>query len=126
MVRNEFDAAVPADQLVELTPGARRIEPEEKRRRHRWHLRQAHPELAIEFRNGIFVPSDAVDIGNGHARLGKAPAERVTRQRRIVLDSCESFFLCRRNQPAVDQDAARRIVKMRGNADNDRITHSIP
>ena len=126
MVRNEFDAAVPADQLVELTRGARRIEPEKKRRRHRRHLRQAHPELAIEFRDGIFVPPDAVDVGEGHARPGKTPAKRVTRQRRIVLDSREAFFLRGRHQPPADQDTAGRIVKVRGNADNYRITHSIP
>ena len=104
---------------MELTRGTGRIETEEKRGRHRRHLRKPHPQLAIELRDRIFVPRDAVDISDGQAGCGQAPPKRIPRQRRIVLDAGKAFFLCRRHQAAADQDATGRVVKMRRKTNDD-------
>ena len=81
--------------------------------------------LPIELGDGIFVPRDAINVGNGDAGPRQAPSERMTRQRGIVLDAREPFFLHGRDEAAADEHAARRIVEMRRDADYDRIRHSI-
>ena len=56
---------------------------------------------AIELQVGVFIESDAIDIGEFNTSLLKTISEGIHRKRRIVLATCKALFLCCCNDMAV-------------------------
>ena len=98
VMADNLDRALEAQQLFDLPFGPHGVEPEERMWAQRRHLRQAHPELAVEFGDGVLVPGDAVDVGDRASRFRQAVAEGLLWKRGIVFDPAEALLLCRGDQ----------------------------
>jgi len=77
-----------------------------------------NPQLAVELLPRILVVGDAIDVGDREPRRLEAVPERAAGDRRIVLDTREPLLLCRRDELAASEHAARGVVEVGGDTDD--------
>ena len=75
-------------------------------------------EDTVKFEDGFVIEGNGVDFSVSHVGFRQAVADGLNRESLVMLDSCESLFLCCRNNLAVFYDARCSIVVKAADTDN--------
>ena len=79
---------------------------------------QGHRQDPIELEHRLFVEDHCIELLGLDARLLEAPFDGAEREPGVVLAAREALFLHRADRHAVDQHRGRRVVVVRGDAED--------